>query len=227
MPYTSFKSVNWQRDIPVKMATSRIVIPARQFTTSVAQAQFVKPPIQVYGTGGRYAHALYSAASKEKKLEQADSELKSFRNTLQQNAKLQQFLNNPVVKKNEKTGVVSDYLKGQKMSPLTVNFFGVLAENNRLSKLDEVFSAWSKIMSAHRGEVVCTVTTAKPLDANKQKQLNEALQGFLKKGEKLNLNLNVDAAVIGGMVVEIGDKYVDMSTATKVKQMTNLIQQSV
>lgn len=47
------------------------------------------------------------------------------------------------------------------MSPLTVNFFGVLAENNRLSKLDEVFSAWSKIMSAHRGEVVCTVTTAK------------------------------------------------------------------
>lgn len=66
-----------------------------------------------------------------------------------------------------------------------------------------------------------------PLDPAKQKELNQALQGFLKKGEKLNLNLAVDPAVLGGMVVEIGDKYVDMSTATKVKQMTNLIEQSV
>lgn len=66
-----------------------------------------------------------------------------------------------------------------------------------------------------------------PLDGAKQKQLTEALQGFLKKGEKLSLNLAVDPAVIGGMVVEIGDKYVDMSTATKVRQMTNLLKEAV
>lgn len=204
-----------------------MVLSVRHFSTGIVKAQIVKPPIQVYGTGGRYAHALFSAASRQKKLDQADAEMKAVQSTLAKNDKLLKFFSNPIVKKKDKASVVEDFLKSQKMSETTVNFFTVLAENNRLGRLDEVFSAWSKLMSAQKGEVVCTVTTAKPLDGAKQKQLTEALQGFLKKGEKLSLNLKVDPAVLGGMVVEIGDKYVDMSTATKVRQMTNLLKEAV
>jgi len=36
----------------------------------------------------------------------------------------------------------------------------------------------------------------------------------------------VDPALIGGMVVTVGDKYIDMSTATKIKTYTNLISQA-
>ena len=36
-----------------------------------------------------------------------------------------------------------------------------LAENGRLNKLESVLDSFQKIMSAHRGEVTCSVTTAK------------------------------------------------------------------
>lgn len=41
------------------------------------------------------------------------------------------------------------------------------------------------------------------------------------------LHFKVDPALLGGMVVEIGDKYIDMSTATKIKKMTEALREVV
>jgi F-type H+-transporting ATPase subunit O len=49
----------------------------RAFSSSSAAQQMVKPPIQIYGLNGRYATALYSAASKDKKLDAVEKELAS------------------------------------------------------------------------------------------------------------------------------------------------------
>jgi len=105
--------------------------------------------------------------------------------------------------------------------------FGALAENGRLNRLNSVVGAFDKMMSAHRGEIQCVVTTAKTLDQAQLGELKGALQGFLKKGEVLQLETKVDPSLIGGMVVTIGDKYVDMSMATKLKLYTNVIKQAV
>lgn len=79
-------------------------------------------------------------------------------------------------------------------------------------------------MAANRGEVVCEVITAKPLDADTKNKLESALKGFLKKGQTILLTAKVDPSIIGGMVVSIGDKYVDMSVVSKIKKYTDLIQ---
>ena len=55
-------------------------------------------------------------------------------------------------------------------------------------------------MAAHRGEVVCSVTTAKPLDAAMKKEVEGAVKGFLKGNQKALINYSVDASIIGGMV---------------------------
>jgi F-type H+-transporting ATPase subunit O len=122
---------------------------------------------------------------------------------------------------------LSKILQGQKYTSLTVNTFAALAENGRLNKVNGVLSSFSKIMSAHRGEVMCTVTSAKPLEQGHLKELKGALEAFLQKGETLQLETKVDPGLIGGMVVTIGDKYIDMSMATKIKTYTNLIRQAV
>lgn len=49
------------------------------------------------------------------------------------------------------------------------------------------------------------------------------LQKFIKSNETIHLTSRVDATLIGGMVVSIGDKYVDMSIASKIKKYTELI----
>lgn len=46
-------------------------------------------------------------------------------------------------------------------------------------------------MSAHRGEVVCKVTTAKALDVNQMKELQTSLSAFLNKGDILKLTTKV------------------------------------
>ena len=96
-------------------------------------------------------------------------------------------------------------------------------------------------MAAHRGEVVCQVTTAKPLDAAMLKEVEGALKGFLKGNEKALITYAVDPAIIGGMVgvsdlvismvnyilmlqvVSIGDKFCDMSMSSKLKKYSELI----
>ena len=70
----------------------------------------------------------------------------------------------------------------------------------RASYIGAVVNSYSTLMAAHRGEVVCEVKTAKPLDAAMLKEVEGALKGFLKGNEKALINYSVDPAIIGGMV---------------------------
>lgn len=51
-------------------------------------------------------------------------------------------------------------------------------------------------------------------------------QQFVKSNETIQLKASVDPTIVGGLVVAIGDKYVDMSVATKIKKYTDLISAS-
>lgn len=78
-------------------------------------------------------------------------------------------------------------------------------------------------MAANRGEVVCEVITANPLDADTKAKLESTLKRLLKKGQTILLTTKVDPSIIGGMIVSVGDKYIDMSVASKIKMYTDLI----
>ncbi|XP_029627818.1 ATP synthase subunit O, mitochondrial-like [Salmo trutta] len=67
----------------------------------------------------------------------------------------------------------------------------VMADNDHLTLISDIISAFSKMMSAHREEVLCTVSTTQPLDAANLKDLRVALNGFLAKGEMLKLETKV------------------------------------
>ncbi|KAI8792374.1 ATP synthase subunit O mitochondrial [Biomphalaria glabrata] len=210
------------------MATSRWNLVARHFCSSAARGgKLVQAPLQVYGVEGRYASALYSAATKQSKLETVEKELSSLQSELQKNQQLLEFLSDPSQKKFQKKAAVESLMKKKNFSDLTVNLFVALAENGRMKKTMQVISSFNKLMSAHRGEVSCTVKTAKPLDEATLKELKTALQGFLKKGESLQLQTSVDPTLIGGMTVALGDKFVDMSMRTKIKTYTDLIKAAV
>ncbi|KAJ8723293.1 hypothetical protein PYW08_003205 [Mythimna loreyi] len=199
----------------------------RSLSTSSAAGQLVKPPVQVFGLEGRYASALYSAATKNKTLDAVEKELSQFQQSIKTDAKLKEFIVNPTLKRTLKVDALKHVATQAKLSPTTGNLLGLMAENGRLDKLDSVINAFKLMMAAHRGEVACEVVTAKPLDQAQKSNLEAALKKFLKGNETLQLTAKVDPALMGGMVVSIGDKYVDMSVATKVKKYTELISSAV
>lgn len=200
----------------------------------------IRPPIQVFGIEGRYAMALYSAASKQKCLDTVEKDLINFQNAMK-DVKLREIVINPTMKRSVKATALRESADKANFAPATGFFLEQLAENGRLNKMDSVINAFKLIMSAHRGEVVCEVITAKPLEAGQRKELEAQLkvrnfaeqlwtklnfnlfQKFVKSNETIHLTAKVDKAIIGGMVVSIGDKYVDMSVASKVKKYTDLI----
>ncbi|XP_065837658.1 ATP synthase subunit O, mitochondrial-like [Oscarella lobularis] len=207
------------------MATMRLA--RRSFSLTSVSSDVVKAPIQVFGIEGRYAHATYSAAARNKKLEEVEKELQSLKTLIGAHPDVSQYLKNPVIKKIEKQATLQELLKAEKCSSITVNLFGCLAENNRLSKAIGVIGAYEKLMSAHRGEVECTVTSAKSLTSDNLKSLQESLRGFIEKGQTLKMNTKTDPSLIGGMIVEIGDKRIDMSIFSKIKQLTGLLREAI
>ncbi|XP_076236170.1 ATP synthase subunit O, mitochondrial [Calliopsis andreniformis] len=205
----------------ITMSFSRVI--ARSFSSTSAVQQMVKPPIQVFGVEGRYATALYSAASKQKSLNNVEKDLIKLQDVLKKDKTLNEFVKNPSIKRKDKVEGLKAVSTKMSLSKETGNLLALLAENGRLGKVDSVINTFKLLMAASRGEVVCEVITAKPLDADMKAKLETALKGFLSKGQTILLTAKVDPAIIGGMVVSIGDKYVDMSVASKVKKYTEII----
>jgi len=85
---------------------SRLV---RSFSTSSVQAHLIRPAIPAFGIDGRYSVALFSAASKQKKLDSVETDIKSLHNLWLTDTKMREYFLSPVNSKNEKkAGVQSN-----------------------------------------------------------------------------------------------------------------------
>ena len=82
-------------------------------------------------------------------------------------------------------------------------------------------------MSAHKGQVHAKVTSAKPLDGSQLKELTAVLQTFIKQNHKMELETQVNPDLVGGMVIELGDRYIDLSLATKLKTYSNIVKETL
>lgn len=67
-------------------------------------------------------------------------------------------------------------------------------------------------------QVMCEVVLAKELDTEQRQKLEGILTKFLKPDEKLKLNMRIDPKIVGGMIVAVGDKYFDLSIASRIEK---------
>ena len=107
--------------------------------------------------------------------------------------------------------------KHLKLSPLTEKLLGTVAHNRRLPELEGIVVATQKLIADHKGEVTAEVTAAQALD---QSQI-DAIAGNLKKvlGKKVNVSLNVDPEIMGGLIVKVGSQHIDSSVRTKLERL--------
>uniref|UniRef100_A0A096NEI4 ATP synthase peripheral stalk subunit OSCP, mitochondrial n=1 Tax=Papio anubis TaxID=9555 RepID=A0A096NEI4_PAPAN len=209
-------------------AVSGLSRQVRCFSTSVVRpfAKLVRPPVQVYSIEGRYATALYSAASKQSNLEQVEKELLRVAQILKEPNVAASVLN-PYVKRSVRVKSLNDITAKERFSLVTTNWINVLAENGRLSNTQGVVSAFFTMMSVHRGEVPCTVTTASPLEEAILSELKTVLKSFVSQGQVLKLEAKTDPSITGGMIVRIGEKYVGTSVKTKIQKLGRAMREVV
>eukprot|EP00192_Tetraselmis_astigmatica_P019196 CAMPEP_0117663056 /NCGR_PEP_ID=MMETSP0804-20121206/8381_1 /TAXON_ID=1074897 /ORGANISM="Tetraselmis astigmatica, Strain CCMP880" /LENGTH=226 /DNA_ID=CAMNT_0005469993 /DNA_START=128 /DNA_END=808 /DNA_ORIENTATION=+ len=197
---------------------------ARSFSAAAAEEEAViTPPVRLYGTSGRYATALYSAALRDGVLDTVATEMAQVVTELKESPDVAMYLMDPTVSKTDKAATITAALKDMKASVQTINFFGCMAENGRLGDTYKVADDFKQLVRAEKGQVKAVITTAEVLKPNQIEQVKAAVTGMLKPGQSLDMELKVDPTILGGLVVAIDDKRVDMSVATRVKRMRDAI----
>ncbi|KJZ75074.1 hypothetical protein HIM_05560 [Hirsutella minnesotensis 3608] len=175
---------------------------------------------------GTYATALYTAASKSSTLDPTARAIASLGNAVEKDAKLLQILSMPTLTPKDKEAIVTELAKLAGGRDETVkNFLETLAENNRLGLLQGVCAKFGEIMSAARGEVEMTVTSAQPLDNRTLSRLETAVakSSYVGQGKKLKVTNSVNSDIVGGLVVEVGDRTIDLSVSSRIAKMNKLL----
>ena len=104
---------------------------------------------------------------------------------------------------------------GPKTSSVTKNLMLTMASNNRIGEATKVVDAFSEYMKASRGEVECVITSAVALSKAQAKKVADALKAEVG-GKAVAISQVVDPSILGGLTVQIGDKYLDMSVSSKI-----------
>jgi F-type H+-transporting ATPase subunit delta len=136
---------------------------------------------------------------------------------LAESDELKALTTSPLVGREEAVRAVAATAEAMKLDGTTANFLGVLARNRRLAQLPGVIRAFNMLSARHRGEIDAEVTSAHKLDAGQVDAIRQNLR--TRMGRDIAVDLTVDPAILGGLVVKIGSQMIDGSIRTKLNTL--------
>ena len=172
------------------------------------------------GTSGlaeRYAAALFDLADERHVLDAVAGDLRELRTMLQASGDLARLLRSPVLSRAEQGAAVAALSERAGLSDLTGDFLGVVAQNRRLFAVPAMIEAYLKKLAHRRGEVTAEVTVAQPLNEARQAALVEQLRRAV--GARVAVDIRVDPALLGGMIVKVGSRMVDASLNSRLQRL--------
>lgn len=166
---------------------------------------------------GRYALALFQLARDGKALDSVEASLGSLKRALADSAELRALTQSPLVGREAAAKTIAAVAGAMQLDSLTTRTLGVLAQNRRLGQLPNVIRAFNTLLSAHKGETRAEVTSAFALTKTQQTALAKQLKA--RTGRDMALDLTVDPAIMGGLVVKMGSQMIDSSLRTRLNRL--------
>lgn len=160
-----------------------------------------------------YAEALFKAASSD--LSGAAVWVEALQE-IAKNAQLQQFAENPNVTSAQVFDVIAGVAKVA-LPDIAKNFLRTVIENGRLSALPEIAEQFRVLKNAQSGSSDAVVYSAFAMDAAAVAALTTTLEK--RFGRKLNVSVELQADLIGGIRVVVGDEVLDTSVKARLEQM--------
>lgn len=171
--------------------------------------------------GKRYALALFNVAESAELTHQIQENLALLSELWEKNEELRAFLEAPHIATEEKGKILQETLR-DKISELLLQFLLFLLEKGRFQQISEIATYYHKLLKEKMGVVEAKVTTASPLDEELSLSLKEKLQK--KTGKKIDLVLQTDPSLIGGIRVIVGNQIIDNSISSELcKLKENLL----
>lgn len=166
---------------------------------------------------GRYALALFGLARDGKALDAVAQSLATLKAALAESADLKTLTQSPLIGRDDAARAIAAVAASLQLDQLTTNTLGVLAQNRRLGQLGAVIRAFETLLSSHRGETRAEVTSAFPLSKTQVTTLAKQLKS--RTGRDMALDLSVDPAIMGGLIVKMGSQMIDGSLRTRLNTL--------
>ena len=165
-----------------------------------------------------YGDALFELAMEQNQLDSYLEEAQGVLQVLQENEEFIQVMNHPKIIKEEKTQMVETIFKGR-ISDEMVGLMIMIVEKDHFAEMESVLNYFIARVMEEKNIGVATVTTPMELtDAQKEAIVKRLLE--TTSYVSFYMNYVVDADLIGGMVIRIGDRVVDSSVRTKIYQLS-------
>lgn len=165
----------------------------------------------------RYVKSLLGLAVEQGVLDQVHKDMQLFAKVVEENRALKLMLLSPVIKHDTKLEILQKVFKG-KVNKLTLSIFEIITRKNREPILYSIAKEFHNAYNEHKGIGVASVTTAIPLDAKLRGEIEKLVKKYSDKKD-IELVEKIDKDMIGGFVLNVGDKQIDASIKNKLKAL--------
>jgi len=162
----------------------------------------------------RYAKAILELSQEQNNADETYTEMELISATIADSEELQTVLNSTVVKYEVKKSALLAIFDG-KINDLSKGLINLLISNKRIADFGAVASQYIRLYDVAKGKEVAKVTSAIPLsDALKTQVLAKVKE---LTGKEASLENTVDASILGGFILRVGDIQYDASIANKLR----------
>lgn len=165
------------------------------------------------GIAARYATAIFELAGESSALAALESDLDTLDSAMGHSPDLRAAILSPVYSRENMVGAITALADKMGLSPTLRGALGMMAQNRRLFVLPQLIAGLRRMIAEAKGEVTAEVTSAAVLTKAQADQLAATLKANF--GKTVKLNVAVDEALIGGLIVKVGSKMIDTSIRSK------------
>lgn len=165
----------------------------------------------------RYVKSLLGLAIEQNAVEAVHSDMLSFSKVCDENRAFTLMLRNPVIKHDKKKEILNQIFKG-KAHALTLAIFDIITDKNREPLLPTIAKEFHIAYNDYKGVGEASVITAVPLDAKLRNEIEQIVKKLSDK-KQVEIKEKVDADMIGGFVLNVGDRQIDASIKNKLKAL--------
>jgi F-type H+-transporting ATPase subunit delta len=173
---------------------------------------------------GRYATALFDLARETNTIDAAKADLERFDALVAESADLERLVRSPVFSADEQLQAVSAVLDRAGIGGLAAKFVKLVTTNRRLFAVRDMVRGYRELVAQHKGEATAEITVAEQLKDDHIAALRSSLKTV--SGKDVDLNIKVDPAIIGGLVVKLGSRMVDSSLRTKLNAIKHAMKEA-
>ena len=165
-----------------------------------------------------YGDAIFQLAVEERKVEEFLKEIPALMTALEENPELSAIMDHPKIIKEEKIRLLEDCFRG-KISDELCGLLTLTVTKDRYKELPAIFEYTVGQLKEYKKIGIAEVTSAAELsDAWKERIRKKLLE--TTRYEKMEITYRTDPSLLGGMVVQIGDRVVDGSLRYKLSELT-------